>query len=175
MPGFAIFRAKSDSDHLTIGLTGINDYLQKIGLSWKATVIIDKDATERKALLNLGLSYILCEFHVMKIFRPWIKKTFAGGDQLKVMLKIKAIQRARNQKEVDVATGQLKKLCHVLRKEEFFSTFEKNWMSPMWIDGWTDLHRPGKRLGLFNTYNASETWFRQLLRTFLHGRKPHVG
>ena len=68
------FCAKSDSDHLTIGFAGINDYLQKIGLSWKAIVMIDKDATERKTLINLGLSCILCEFHVMKIFRPWIKK-----------------------------------------------------------------------------------------------------
>ena len=47
--------------------------------------MIDKDATERKAILDVGLSFILCEFHVMKIFRPWLKKTFTvSGEQKNV-------------------------------------------------------------------------------------------
>ena len=36
--------------------------------------------------------------------------------------------------------------------------------------GWIDWKRPSNRIGLFNTNNASESWFKQLLRSYLDGR-----
>ena len=103
--------------------------------------MIDKDATERKAIFDVGLSFNLCEFYVMKIFRPWLKTTFTvSGEQKNVMLKIKAIQRARTREEISTASGSLKSMCILLKKEEFYTTFEKNWLSDMWFRGMGGLH-----------------------------------
>ena len=61
-------------------------------------------------------------------------------------------------------------------KYQIFSEyFHQHWLTPEWESGWVDMDRPGARCGLWNTNNASESFFKTLLRSFLGGignRKP---
>ena len=53
--------------------------------------------------------------------------------------------------------------------------FRKFWFCSEWESGWIDMERPGSRIGLWNTNNASESFFKTLLRSFLGGignRRP---
>lgn len=173
VPGFVFFCEHADAEHIVKGLEVIKDYLLDLRLEWKATVMIDKDAAERKAILTAGLRFLLCEFHVEKLFRPWLEKSFDANERDTVRLMIKEIARSKDYTELEDNAEVLRKKLIRINKEVFWKKFEKNWLSADWLHGWVDIKRGG-RIGLHNTNNASESWFRQLLRTYLHGRKPHI-
>src|SRR3990167_4773040 len=64
----------------------------------------------------------------------------------------------------------LQTFCVSSDQEPAWLKFEKNWLSEKWIGGWIDLNRTDiPRIGLGNTNNACESWFKTLLRVYLAG------
>lgn len=74
IPGYIIICSSNTSDDLSICLNIIKKDLEKEGIIWKSTIMIDKDATERKAILENDLKFILCEFHIIKLLKKLWKK-----------------------------------------------------------------------------------------------------
>ena len=66
--------------------------------------------------------------------------------------------------------------CEMYNLDVFASYMQENWFCETWLSSWTDYGRPGNREGLFNTNNASESFFKSLLHTFLLNKRraPHV-
>ena len=66
IPGFVIVGESSNAKILTSAIAKVVSYLSEQGKSWKATTMLDKDKLEWKSLLDNGLKFIMCEFHVVK-------------------------------------------------------------------------------------------------------------
>ena len=70
--------------------------------------------------------------------------------------------------EQNDAKTNLMKICG--SSSSLWKKLEADWLSDIWIDGWVDFGRPGDRRGLWNTNNASESFFKSLLRNYLGGQ-----
>ena len=128
----------------------------------------DKDDSEFLACKTNNLISLLCEFHAVKLFEEKLPKYFHEHDeQVRCLEIIKSIQRSQDR-------GQLKKNSATLqnfwkKSPKFWLYFSKEWLGE-WLSTWIDLDRPGQRIGLWNTNNASETFFKVLYHTFLRRR-----
>ena len=134
--------------------------------------MIDKDKTERKALISNGLRFILCEFHVAKAFGPLLRSIGSLEEKARFIQGVKKIARSMSELEQNDAKTNLMKICG--SSSSLWKKFEADWLSDIWIDGWVDFGRPGDRRGLWNTNNASESFFKSLLRNYLGDRKSVV-
>ena len=168
VPGFVIVGETSKASVLTPALQVVKEFLEANGTPWKATVMIDKDKTERKALLSNDLRFILCEFHVAKAIKPLIKSIGSLNGKADFIQGVKRIARSQTKKEQSDAIVRLKKICGP--SSDLWEKFEANWLCEAWLHAWVDLDRPGDRQGLWNTNNASESFFKSLLRNYLNGR-----
>lgn len=84
------------------------------------------------------------------------------------------MQRAWDLEDFDFAVDEFTVWASE-ESELFLAYFQKNWLCDTWSEGWLDMDRPGNRLGLWNTNNSCESFFKTLLRSFLGGvgkRKP---
>ena len=170
VPGFIIMAEKNNKNILKKAISEVIKYLKENDICWKATVMIDKDNVERYALDQNGLKIILCEFHLIKTISEKFKKKASPALQGKLFLLFKKISRASTVERRSMRIQNIEKFCEENSLEELSFYLKKNWFCSKWVDCWTDVHRPGDRLGLFSTNNASESWFRVLLRSYLEGK-----
>ena len=101
----------------------------------------------------------------MKILEGQLKKYFNEQDQTECFHMIKSIQRSITDLDLEHNISVLKRWS----TKEFWNYFQKEWLHDDWVGTWTDHKRPGERVGIFNTNNACESFFKNLLRTFLGG------
>ena len=165
IPGLVIVTQDAKKKTLTAALRQCKSILD---VAWTAPVMMDKDRAQWQAAKDAGLDCILCEFHVMKAIEPVFKLIHDPERRAQALTCFKRIARAQSRQELNRAIREFDRKTRDLKK--FNELIHSRWLSEEWIDGWIDLGRPGDRTGLFNTNNASETWFKQLLRTHLGGR-----
>ena len=144
-------------------------YLKLVACKVPKYVMIDKCATERAAVEHCGMNPILCEFHSQRIFNKRIKMLNLTVDQsVKLEKSINKLQRSMNDEQFNEKLGKLKTLTTALKQDNFFDWLSKNYLANEWKMAWVDYGRPN-RVGINNTNNASETFFKSLLRGFLKG------
>ncbi|KAL6064375.1 Transcription factor BYE1 [Balamuthia mandrillaris] len=131
---------------------------------WNPIVMMDKDRSIRKAVVDAGFSFLLCEFHVQK---RWRQKTLRyKEDQSTIMALLKRIQHAPTEEEEEEARELLQASFG-----DFYTYFEANWLSADWKDAWTTRNRPGFREGLYNTNNVTEALWKKVVRLDFHQKK----
>ena len=59
--------------------------------------------------------------------------------------------------------------CRRKKKTRFWQYFETYWLRDEWLESRIDSERPGNRIGLYNTNNHCEAFFKKILRVFLGG------
>ena len=130
--------------------------------------MIDHCEASRKAISALGLRYLLCDWHAYQNIGKRIKRTFRREPedvQKEVYMLTKLIQRARDEEKAEEIIGSLKDISSVADK--YTSYLEANYIAGDWAPAFCDRLRTDSREGLFNTNNASETFFRTLLRKYV--------
>jgi len=60
---------------------------------WNPVVMIDKDRAERRAVLDVGFRFILCQAHYHKTFRLQVAISFQKGDKAMILKEIFHIER----------------------------------------------------------------------------------
>ena len=177
VPGY-VFMATSNSTKLvSTALLIIKTHLQDIGVIFNAYLMIDKCEIEQQAAEQNKIQIILCEFHTIKLIKTmWNKYIKDDHLQNELIILLKDIARSQNEIERSINIFSFKIYCSQRNLFEFYDYMQKQWFSECWIDSWTDLNRPGNREGLYNTNNASESFFRSLLHRYCHNKKhaPHV-
>lgn len=162
IPGFILLLAKNDKIHLMEALGIVKDFLHSKNCCIKK-FMIDKCETERAAIKAVGGSIILCEFHCQKLISSKLKN--AKNYAVTIITIIKKIQR--QQGEMDKNLSELNSVCHSAGLDQFYRWFQREFIDD-WFLEWSDLGRES-RSGLNNTNNASEAFFKTLLRGFLKG------
>src|SRR3990167_127884 len=166
IPGFIIMSSSSSAKYLTIAICQIKNYLNSIGSDWSASAMIDKDKSERKALVENGIKFYLCDFHVIKEIEKYFKHF--GENKHDAFQKFKNLQRSKTEAEKKIRKMEMEIFYLEKSKQTEWEKFSSNWLSPDWEDAWIDGTRPSRH-GLFNTNNAAESWFKILLRIYLGG------
>ena len=167
IPGFIILLAKNDADHLTKALQIIKSFLQEmmVPVEFPPVVMIDQCAVERAAITAIGARSILCNFHVQRTIIKRIKN-LPDDSSKALMTHVKRIQRSTNAKEWESNIVSLTKRCRTIKEKQFLTWFKK--FLTEWGEEWSDMGR-ASLVGIWNTNNVSETFFKQLLRGFLKG------
>ena len=168
IPGFVLVTQDASEVTITAALQKVKELMLSAGAEWKSCVMIDKDRAEWNSIRACGLRPFLCQFHVMKALYPEFKLLPSEAEKANAMLLFKRVARSKSDEETDVNIAKMK--AGVKHNVKFWATMKKNWLCPEWIGGWIDVDRPGGRVGIYNTNNPSESWFKQLLRTYLQGR-----
>ena len=74
IPGFIFLLSSNTVKLVTLALKKIKNYLENLGVAFKAFIMIDKCEIERQAAANIGVRTLLCEFHAIKlIMKAWKK------------------------------------------------------------------------------------------------------
>ena len=131
-------------------------------LDLMSSVMIDHCEASRIALSAVGLRYLLCDWHAWKNIGEKIKKKFPDKsihDQVRLLSK--QLQRAVDEGGANQVLCRLRK---VSEGTNYVSYPEQHYTSGEWAKSFCDRYRDDTREGLFNTNNASETFFRTLLR-----------
>lgn len=167
VPGFVMMSNSGTAAVLSKAIARIKQYLQDNGYHYRAITMIDKDEVERISLTQNGLRFYLCEFHLMKL----LKKNFkCFGEKFNSAIeKFKDIQRSTSLTEMKVNSTLFKAFCIENQQEKVWKLIKKEYLCEMWLGSWCDFQRVGGRLGLYNTNNISEAWFKTLLRVYLGG------
>ena len=124
--------------------------------------MIDKDAAERKAIIDSGFNFFLCHFHNLETWNERIGKHFKNAPDKnemkeKIISWINEVQRSLTEQELQMnETKFFEKLNLVPNSSSLRDYFKDNWFCENWRDSWTDLHRIGCK-GLYNTNNLTET------------------
>ena len=171
IPGYVLVTQDARESTITSALTKVKEILADSGIQWLASVMIDKDRAEWNSIKSIGLKPFLCEFHVMKSLFKLFKLLPTEAEKANAMKLFKKVARSTTHSEITANIAKFK--FGVSHHQEFWEGMSKNWLCEEWISGWVDMDRPGQRLGIFNTNNSSESWFKQLLRTYLQGRSGH--
>ena len=126
-------------------------------------VMIDHCEASRAALTALGMPIILCDWHAYQNIDERIRKSFPRDAELQEEVRslTKQVQRARNQQDADAA---LKSLLDFCENQAYVDYLQSYYTDGDWGRAFCDRYRSDDREGLFNTNNASETFFRTLLR-----------
>lgn len=90
------------------------------------------------------------------------------------MLLHKKIARSNNQIDLDHNILNIKTFCEKNNLSDFLVFYITNWLNDKWLYSWIDMNRPGGRIGLGNTNNASESFFKQLLYFHLKSKKRYL-
>lgn len=177
IPGF-IFMASANTVFLiSKALEEIKLYLIQRGIIFNSTIMIDKCKIEKEAADQNKIPTILCEFHIIKLIKPiWNKYIINKDTQNEILLNFKEIARSTSVDIRNINIFSFNSICISNKLFEFQNYMHENWLSEEWIETWTDLLRPGNREGLYNTNNASESFFRNLLHTHCLSRRhsPHT-
>lgn len=177
VPGFIFMASSNTVSLISIALSEIKAYLLRFGIEFRSTLMIDKCKIEKEVADENNIPTILCEFHVIKLIKSvWRKYITNIEAQNELLLNFKEIARSTSILFRNIQISAFNILCISYNLIEFNDYMKENWFSPEWIETWTDLYRPGNREGLYNTNNASESFFRTLLHTHCLGRRhaPHI-
>ena len=158
--------AKNDAAHLTMALKCIQEFLEQNGANFPGLIMIDKCETERASVKAVGAEALLCEFHAHRLIAKRLKTESRDVSQAsKIMKSVKEVQRATTHHQLTEKMSQLRIVCSP-SCNNFYNYMEK-WVQDWGVE-WSDLGRKS-RIGLFNTNNPSESFFKTLLRGFLKG------
>lgn len=93
IPGFVAISLRSDEESYTIILQKVKDHLKNHDIDFKrGHIMIDKDIAERNAVVNCGMRFLLCQFHIMRSISAKICKCFK---EKKTECKLKFFQNLK--------------------------------------------------------------------------------
>ena len=78
-PGAVIIGLNNESATITLGLSKIIELVKKINSTFSPFFMIDKDAAERKAIIDSGFNFFLCHFHNLETWNKRIGKHFKNA------------------------------------------------------------------------------------------------
>ena len=167
IPGFLALLGRNDQTHVTKALQLISEFIDQRDIFFPSFVMIDKCETQRLAIQAVGAKPILCQFHLTQLLMKRYK-AIPSEFRTDVCTQVLKIQRSANAEELAKNIGDMAIFCKANKLNEFLGWFENSLLDEDWRDSWVDLTRIS-RSGIYNTNNASESFFKNLLRGFLKG------
>ena len=139
------------------------------------TFMIDKSAIERKAITDIGASYLLCIFHVMQEIERSLRKSDYGvhgpanaAARRVIISKIKRLMHLENQAAWEKENVAFKEWLRAEKHDLVADYYEKNWEAD--APYWAAWGRVGKETNGNRTNNLIERWFGLFKYSFLGGK-----
>lgn len=129
--------------------------------------MIDHCNASRSAISNLGYDFLLCDWHAWRAIDAKINSIFKNEKMQKtIKKKILLAQHSATMPQLSSRLENLQELISVEKKENFWKYLTNYYLGEPWCNGFVDVYRQFNRNGIGNTNNASETFFKTLLRKF---------
>ena len=164
--GAVIIGLSSVSSTILLGLQKVKELVSEHNSNWAPMFMIDKDKAERKAIIDFGCKFILCQFHINEALAKEIGirlQSQPNKDVLKteIITSFHKLQRNTSEDVLSIRIHQFKEEFDktIPNYESILKYLDDNWFCSDWMVAWSDILRNGRE-SLMNTNNPSETWFR---------------